>query len=406
MFVRSPARNWAHSLPSALLLMVPFDLLASLAMDVYLPVIPQMPAALGTSSTLIQLTLSAYMLVLGLGQLMFGPLSDRIGRRPVVLGGALLFSLASFALAVTQNGGMFLLLRVLQALGASAALVATFATVRDVYADTPQGNTVYGLFGAILAFVPALGPILGAVIAMGFGWRAIFLMLGVMGLIALFRAWPRWAETRPASLPVREGGFGTVLRSPVFWVYTLGFGTAMGSFFVFFSIAPRLLIAGAGFSQISFSLVFASVALVMILGTRLAARAVARWGVAGCCARGAGLMMTGAATLALCNLLMAPSFVALVLPMWVIAVGIVLMVSVTANGALAGFAEQAGTAVALYYCIQALLVAGLGTLWIVWLGGDNAWPLAVQASLMPLLCLAGLAWVGRGSGLESGPQRD
>ncbi|MEX5352318.1 MFS transporter [Pseudomonas juntendi] len=94
---------WAYSLPSTLMLMVPFDILASLAMDVYLPVVPQMPSELSATTALIQLTLSSYILVIGLGQLIFGPLSDRIGRRSVVLGGATLFAIASFALAATRR---------------------------------------------------------------------------------------------------------------------------------------------------------------------------------------------------------------------------------------------------------------------------------------------------------------
>ena len=111
------AHAWAYSLPSTLMLMVPFDLLASLAMDVYLPVVPQMPVALATSESLIQLTLSAYILILGLGQIIFGPISDWIGRRPVVLGGAGLFAITSFLLAMASSGGEFLVLRIFQALG-------------------------------------------------------------------------------------------------------------------------------------------------------------------------------------------------------------------------------------------------------------------------------------------------
>ncbi len=154
MFNRQAPR-WAHPLPSAIVLMAPFDLLASLAMDIYLPVVPVMPQALQTSPTLVQLTLSIYLLVLGLGQLLFGPLSDRIGRRPVLLLGALLFALSSFALAMSSSGAAFLTWRTVQAVGASAALVATFATVRDVYADTAEGASLYGLFASMLAFVPA-----------------------------------------------------------------------------------------------------------------------------------------------------------------------------------------------------------------------------------------------------------
>ncbi|MGO4837645.1 Bcr/CflA family efflux MFS transporter, partial [Rhizobiaceae sp. 2RAB30] len=215
--------------------MAPFDILASLAMDIYIPVVPAMPAMLGTTASTIQLTLSLYMVMLGLGQILFGPLSDRIGRRPVLIGGSVLFLVASLALAATSSASAFVVLRLLQAAGASAALVATFATVRDVYAERPEGAVIYGLFGSMLAFVPALGPIAGALIAEQFGWRAIFVTLGLLAAVALAQALPRWKETRPAAGPVAAPAFGTILRSFDFWTYTLGFSAAMGAFFVFFS---------------------------------------------------------------------------------------------------------------------------------------------------------------------------
>ncbi len=131
---------WAYSLPTALLLMAPFYILASLAMDIYLPIVPAMPGILGTGPAIVQLTLSLYMVMLGLGQIIFGPISDRIGRRPVLIGGAILFAAASFGLAASSTAGSFVVLRFLQAVGASAAMVATFATVRDVYADRPEST--------------------------------------------------------------------------------------------------------------------------------------------------------------------------------------------------------------------------------------------------------------------------
>ena len=118
-----------------------------------------------------------------------------------------------------------------------------FATVRDVYADRPEGSTIYGLFSAMLAFVPALGPMLGAAIAAGFGWRAIFVALGAAGLLAWLRAMPRWRETRPSTPGARRPGFAPMLGSLRFWIYTLGFSAAMGAFFVFFSTSPRVLMA-------------------------------------------------------------------------------------------------------------------------------------------------------------------
>ncbi|PSJ64325.1 CmlA/FloR family chloramphenicol efflux MFS transporter [Kumtagia ephedrae] len=381
---------WASSLPAALLLMAPFDILASLAMDIYLPVVPAMPGMLGTSPAVVQLTLSLYMVVLGLGQLVFGPVSDRIGRRPVLIGGALLFAAASFALAATSTAVPFVALRFLQAVGASAALVATFATVRDVYAERPEGVTIYGLFSAMLAFVPALGPIAGAVIADVFGWRAIFATLGALAVLATLNALLRWHETRPATAAARRSAL-PIFRSMPFWTYSLGFSAAMGTFFVFFSTAPRVLIGRAGYSEFAFSLAFATAAVVMIATTRFAKGFVARWGIAGSLARGMLLLLAGAFLLVAGQLFGAPSFMTFILPMWVMAVGIVFAVSVTANGALQGFDDVAGSAVALYFCVQSLIVGIAGTLSVVLLGGDTAWPLAAFATIMALLVLAALA---------------
>lgn len=387
----SKARPWDYSLPAALMLLAPFDVLASLAMDIYLPVVPDMPGELSTTPAVVQLTLSLYMAVLGLGQLAFGPLSDRIGRRPVLLGGAALFAAASLALALTGSGPAFVGWRVLQAAGASAALVATFATVRDVYAERPEGASIYGLLGAILSFVPALGPIAGALIAKGLGWRAIFGVLAALMVVAGLHAARGWPETRPAAKPDGGPRLTAILRSYDFWTYTLGFSAAMGTFFVFFSTAPRILIGQAGLSQLAFSLAYSTAALVMILASRFVGRAAARWGTAGSLARGMGLLLIGAALLAAGQTWGAPSFWTLLPPMWVMAIGMVLAVAVCANGALAAFGGAAGTAVALYFSVESVIVGVLGSAAVVWLGGDSAWPLAGFAAGMALLVLGALA---------------
>lgn len=386
----SKSLSWNHSVPTALLLMAPFDLLASLAMDIYLPVVPTLPGVLNTSPAVVQLTLSLYMAVLGVGQMVFGPISDRIGRRRVLLTGAFLFALASFLLALTSDAVAFVGLRLLQAVGASAALVATFATVRDVYAERPESAVIYSLFSAMLAFVPALGPIAGALLMQRFGWRAIFITLGILSTAALLQALPRWHETRPDQGQHRRPALRSILSSATFWTYTLGFSAAMGSFFVFFSTAPRVLIGQVGFSELEFSLAFATAALAMILTTRFAKRFVAMWGLAGSLTRGMGLLLLGAALLTAGQLLATPSFWTFVAPMWLIAAGIVFSVSVTANGALQAFGDVAGTAVALYFCIQSLVVGILGTLMVVLLNGDTAWPLVGYATLMAVVTLTAL----------------
>lgn len=378
-------KAWTYSLSISLVLMAPFDLLASLGMDIYLPVVPRMPGALATTPAVVQLTLSLYMVVLGCGQLVFGPLSDRFGRRPVLLGGVLLFTVSSVGLACANAAFVFVALRVIQAAGAAAALVATFATVRDVYATRPESTIIYGLFGSMLAFVPALGPVLGALVDHGLGWRAIFVLLALLGTITGLQALVRWPETRTSGQVVRPAHVGRILTSAAFWVHTIGFSAAMGSFFVYFSTAPKVLIDRLGLSAIAFSLVFATPAVVMIITSRFIAALVRRWGERGCLFRGMALLVAGAALLASGEIFGLSSTMAFVGPMWLIAVGIVVTCAVTANGALRAFGDVAGTATAIYYCAESTIVGVAGTLVVLWLPADTAWPLAAFCAAGGLL---------------------
>lgn len=387
----SQVRAWRLSLAAALWLMVPFDLLASLGMDIYLPAVPEMPQALATTPAVVQLTLSLYMLVLGFGQLVFGPLSDRVGRRPVLLCGALLFTLSSAGLAATASAPIFVMLRVLQAAGGAAALVATFATIRDVYGARDDVVGIYALFGGILAFVPAVGPILGAVIDHLTGWRGIFLTLAALCALAGSHAMLRWPETRPdGSVGLRWSDLATILRHGPFWIHSFGSATAYGAFFVYFSTASQILIARHGLSPAAFSLVFGTVALVMIVTASFTARLAAHHGERSCLQWGVMLIMAGAGLLALSEMLAAASIPAFIAPVWAIAVGISLTVAVTTNGALRPFDRMAGTATAVNSCLQSLIVTGLGTLAVLVLPVETAWPLVGFCIVAGLIAL-GLA---------------
>ncbi|MBA4787044.1 MAG: multidrug effflux MFS transporter [Brevundimonas sp.] len=380
---------WAHALPTAILLMAPFDLLASLAMDIYLPVTPAMPAALQADPPVIQLTLSVYLLGLGLGQVIFGPLSDRFGRRPVLLSGALTFAVTSGLLAMAASGWAFVVLRLAQAMGAAAMLVATFATVRDVYGDKPESVRIYGLFSAMLAFVPAFGPVLGALVSAQLSWRAIFWFLAALTLPPLMHALWRWTETRPLG-EVSRPRPGPILRSRAFQIYTLAFGAAMGSFFVYLSTAPRILVERVGLSGLEFSLAFASTAFVMIVASHAARPCLDRWGVAGAVQRGMGLLLASALCFGASAAFGEASIGSVILPSWIMAVGIVLTVSVSANGALKAFGDQAGLAVALYFAGQSLIVSLVGTLAVILFNGSTVWPLAAYTLTLPTLVLLGL----------------
>jgi DHA1 family florfenicol/chloramphenicol resistance protein-like MFS transporter len=384
-------KTWSYSLTVSLLMLAPFDLLASLGMDVYLPAVPQMPAALQTTPATIQLTLSVYMLVLGCSQLVFGPLSDRFGRRSVLLGGATLFTLASAGLAATTSGPLFVLLRAAQAAGAAAALVATFATVRDVFAGRRESVIIYGLLGSILGFVPALGPAIGTGIDYALGWRGIFVVLAVAGALAGLQSFLFWPETRPLHHAVTKlAHVRDILTNRSFLTYTLGYSAALGAFFVYFSTSSHVLVSRVGLNALQFSLIFSTVAVAMIVTSRFSARWVVRWGERGSLIRGMALLVVGGALLALFQVVAYPSLLGFVAPMWIIAVGISITCAVTANGALQPFSHAAGTATALYGCGESLVVGVLGTVAVVLLPADTAWPLAAfcVVSGSVVICLA------------------
>lgn len=297
--MRSKDFSWRYSLPATLLLLSPFDLLASLGMDMYLPVVPFMADALGSGAGTIQLTLTAYLVLLGAGQLLFGPLSDRLGRRPVLLGGGIAYIAASFGLTVVSSPELFLSFRVLQACGASACLVSTFATVRDIYSGREESNVIYGLLGSMLAMVPAIGPLLGALVDAWLGWRAIFGLLGMAMIGAVIAAWRLWPETRRhRTADLQWSQLLTPVKHLNFWLYTLCYSAGMGSFFVFFSTAPWLMMGRQGLSQLSFSLLFATVAIAMMATARIMGRLIPRWGSLKTLRVGMGCLMAGALLLA------------------------------------------------------------------------------------------------------------
>ena len=387
-------KSWNLSLSRTLLLMVPFDLLASLGMDVYLPAVPEMASVFSSSPGAVQLTLSLYMLMLGCGQLVFGPLSDRLGRRPVLLGGNLLFVVSSVALVYVSTIEGFILWRIGQGAGGAASLVATFATVRDVYGHRREATTIYALLGGMLAFVPALGPVAGALLIGWAGWHAVFWGLAMTGILVGLHALIAWPETRRrvSDIDVKTA-FLQVIRSAGFWLYTVAFAVAMGAFFVYFSTAPRILIGKLGYTPVVFSLLFAIVALVMIVMSRFAGRIVSRYGVPGTLRLGMMAIGIGALLMLIAQTLSLSGAASLLMPMLVVAVGISCTCAVSANGALAAFQEIAGTAVALYYCIEALLVCIVGTVVVTLLPGDTLWPLIVFCGFGAVIVLAGTVWV-------------
>ncbi|WP_345873570.1 multidrug effflux MFS transporter [Shewanella algae] len=386
---------WNYSFLYSLVLLVPFDLLASLGMDLYLPAVNDIGTSFKVGREQVQLTLTMYMALLGLGQLLFGPLSDKFGRRPIVVIGAVLYSLSSLAIPLSPNFDYFLGLRLLQSLSASALLVAAFATVRDVFAEREEGVVVYAIMGSVLACVPAVAPFLGALIEKQWRWQGIFYFLGIFAAVVAVHTVFKWPETRPAKTqPFRFNSLFTILGSKTFIGYTLAYATAMGTFFAYFSTSPSVLMDTLSLSKLEFSLWFGSVAIVMILTTRFVKPLVGRWGIRGTVFRGlAGLFVCGL-ILYLCEWLFGVTLLGFMLPMYLIGVNIALTCAVSANGALHAFSASAGLATALYYALESLYLSLMVSVLIKLIPPGTSATIAVYIFISSLLA-AGFILLGR-----------
>jgi DHA1 family bicyclomycin/chloramphenicol resistance-like MFS transporter len=186
-----------------ILLLVLLVLFSPLAIDIYLPAIPQMAEQLGAEVTLMQGTITWFLFSMGLGQLLVGPLADRYGRKPIALGGVLLYGLSALGAGFAASLGELMLARVLQGLGACATSVAAFSVVRDSYGPKKSGQMISYLNGAI-CFIPALAPLLGGWLTAKAGWSANFwFMAGYAVIVGSWLLW-RMPETRPEE--TRSGG--------------------------------------------------------------------------------------------------------------------------------------------------------------------------------------------------------
>ena len=201
--------------PAITLLLGALIAIAPLAMDIYLASMPSMASALATSPEYVQLTLSVYMYGWGVAQLFAGPISDRIGRRPALLGGLILFVVASLGCAAAGNVGTLIAARGLQALSMAAIAVVPRAVVRDLYAGDRAAHML-SLMGVVLGVAPIVAPIIGSHLHVWFGWRANFLFVAAYGVILL--TWVAYRLPETLRTPDRRATRGARSYSYPRWV--------------------------------------------------------------------------------------------------------------------------------------------------------------------------------------------
>jgi DHA1 family bicyclomycin/chloramphenicol resistance-like MFS transporter len=376
-------------------LLAALSAIGPLTTDMYLPSLPDIARQLGASTTQVQLTISAYLIGFAVGQILYGPVSDRHGRKPVLLAALALYCVASLACALSTSIEMLIVSRFVQALGGSGGIVLARAVVRDLYSGVRAGREL-SLIGSVMALAPVLAPIAGGVLQTGFGWRSIFVTLVAAGLTGALVVWlllPETLEVRatePVSPATMLKSYRAVARSPAYLAYLGLATTSFAGLFAWISGASFVLQNLYGLSPFNFGLAFAVGSIGFMTGATLAARLVMRLGIDGTIGVGAAALAAGGLGMVAALALGFTSALSLVLPVAIYLAGLGMVLPQAIAGAMTPFPERAGAASALLGFIQQCAAALCGAV-VGWLLGENAWPLAAAVAAMG--CTTLVIWI-------------
>ena len=335
--------------------------LPRVTLDMHLPALPAMADDFQTSDSQLQLTLTLYALGSAISLLVSGPLTDRFGRRPVLLAGLFLYVLATAACALADNIAVLIIARLFQALGGCCTTVIGRVIVRD-YFDRNEQARLLGLISMAMAISPMAAPVLGSLMLPFIHWRGLFVLLGVIGAVLCLVVYRRLPETRPpevAAAPPRGllRIYGQLLRDRYFLRYSLAIGCVYSTYFPFISESSALLQRGFHLSATAYALVFAATISGYMLGANLFRRLVRRFEADRLIVAGIAVNVLGSGILALATVALPGEWLAIVLPMVLIMVSVGMVIPACQLSVLQPYGAIAGTASGLFFFTQMFLTA-------------------------------------------------
>jgi DHA1 family bicyclomycin/chloramphenicol resistance-like MFS transporter len=356
----------SNPVPSLVLLSAVTSL-AFCALHIVVPALPLLVLAFDDSAARVQLVLTLYLAGIAAGQLVYGPLSDRFGRRPVLLAGLAVFLAGTVLCGLAGSLAVLILGRVLEACGACAGIVLARAIIRDVYEREAAARGL-ALVMMAMSFAPAISPAVGAYLAEWLDWRAIFLLLVLAATVACL---PETNHRRVRlDLSGMAGSYAVLLRSPAFLGFALCSACTSASWFTFIAGAPYLISQALGEPPSTYGLMILLPMAGYLLGNAAAARFAFRLG-------SLHLMILGRALAFAAGILMALWCASIGLGIWVMfvpmalaSIGDGLSQPATMAAGLSTFPRIAGTASGLMGFLQ-MTVAALGTIGVALLPADG-----------------------------------
>ncbi|HUI96102.1 MAG TPA: multidrug effflux MFS transporter [Xanthobacteraceae bacterium] len=365
-----------------------------LATDIYALSMPSIGRLLHAGTADVQLTMTSYLIGYGIGQLVYGPLSDRLGRKPALVIALSLFCGASALCAAAPTIGTLIFARGLQALGAAGAVLLPRAIVRDLHVGDHAGRELSRI-GAIMSLIPVSAPLVGGIVQAALGWRANFVIVVGVGITATAVVWRSLPETLPPR-PAGAAALADVLRDcgrlvtdRTFLAHTGILGCSYAVIYAWISGSPFVLQNLYGLSPVAFSVAYAIACGGALAGGSIAATLAVRIGLDRTMALGAASLAAGGLAMMAALWLGWPAAVSLVLAMAICHAGNMLATPQAVAGALTPFPHCAGTASSLAGLAQQLSAALVATI-VGHTIGQSAWPLAIAIAATG--CLAVALW--------------
>ena len=343
-------------------MLVAVSAVGPLALNIFMPSMPALPGVFDTDYGTVQLTLGLYLVGLATGQLAYGPLSDRFGRRPLLLGGLGLFlfgtALGYFATSIE----MLIMGRIIQAVGGCSGLVLSRAIVRDLF-DRARSASVISYITAAMVMAPMVAPLIGGYLDDWLGWRSTFVFVGSFGLIVTVFALLLLHESNHDRQPLpglrgMVGSYAILLVSPIFRGYVLLTTFAGASFFAFLGGAPYVVIELMGRPPSEYGWYFALSAIGYMSGNLISGRISMRMGIDRMIGFGLAMNLAGALTMLLLWAVGYFTPLALFGPMMMSAVGNGLNIPNGNAGAISVDPTRAGAASGLSGFVQMSVGAG------------------------------------------------